>query len=103
MLHISIDMSDPADSTLPQEMLLLQPRQRDLVLNVPLSLYTPLGKLLEDVSLSNKPALELDMVINSAAENLETTQPVLDVGETLCYQFYLPPNKYDSPIADTIN
>jgi hypothetical protein len=103
VLRISIDLSGPAGSTLPQEKLLLQPRQRDLVLNVPLSFYTPLGKLLEDVSLSNKSALELDMVINSAAENLETAPPVLTMGETLCDQFYLPPNKYDSPIADTIN
>jgi hypothetical protein len=67
VLRISIDLSGPAGSTLPQEKLLLQPRQRDLVLNVPLSFYTPLGKLLEDVSLSNKPAEELDIVINFAA------------------------------------
>jgi len=96
-------MSGPAGSTLSQEKLLLQPRQRDLLLNVPLSFYTPLGKLLEDVSLANKPAEELDIIINFAAENQETTQTVLDIGETLWERFHIPPNKYDSPITDTIN
>jgi hypothetical protein len=67
-----------------------------------LSFYTSLGKLHEDVSLSNKPAKELDIVINFAAENQETTQTILDVGETLCDKFHIPPNKYDSPITDTI-
>ena len=102
-MRISSDMSGPAGSTLSQEKLLLQPRQRDLLLNVPLSFYTPLGKLLEDVSLANKPAEELDIIINFAAENQETTQTVLDIGETLCERFHIPPNKYDSPITDTIN
>lgn len=80
-MRISSDMSGPTGSTLSQEKLLLQPRQRDLLLNVPLSFYTPLGKLLEDVFLSNKPAEELAIVINFAAENQETTQTILDVGE----------------------
>ena len=75
MMRISIDMSGTAGRILPQEMLLFQPRQRDLVLNVPLSFYTPLGKLLEDVSLSNKPVEELYIVILSLQKIRKRPRP----------------------------